>query len=192
MFQSTRNRAESAALRAKIWDMFLGDETRPGLSQYEIAKQLNCTQQNVSAHIRKSITGWINSNQDKIGQYLAREIQKTFYWEAKAAERYEWAEKAWKKSIGTVKVITKTGRPSIDVQTKETTILNPEVTIKEEKVVGNPQLLRSMNEAAADARAWHERRCKLLGLDAAQKMEMTGPVTITVKYADELPSGDHA
>jgi predicted XRE-type DNA-binding protein len=169
--RSTRKQAESEVLRSKIWDLFLGDGARQGMNQYEIANQLGCSQQNVSKHVRACITRFEASNSTKVSQYLTSELKRINYFESKACQRLEWAEKAWKKSIGTVKVITKTGTPTQDGSGK-TTILNPEVTVKEEEVVGDPRFMRAMAEADASIRFWHERRCKLLGLEAPKKLSL--------------------
>jgi hypothetical protein len=174
---------EHEVIRARIWDLFLGSGDQPGKNQFEIAEIIGCTQQNVSKYIRSSLERFVHNNSTKCEQYLARELKLCFYREAKAVERYRWAEKAWRKSIGLVQIKTKSSKPIQKSDADGHLLFSEdgapiiagtitEESVKEEYVVGDPKLLRAMEEADAAICRWHERRCKMLGLEAARKIDL--------------------
>ena len=58
--------------------------------------------------------------------------------------------------------------------------------MREETIVGDPRMLKVALDALSEARSWHERRCKLLGLDAAKKVDIVDRRTPEYMYDDEL------
>ena len=165
---STHKAAEMEALRSKIWDLYLGSDGSPGKTQFQIGEIIGRKQQVISYHIIKSLTQLKHDNAASTQQYLSCELKKCALGEDRAWKVYDEAIKAWKRSIGTVRTITKTGKPQqIEGQLS---VSDAEITIKEEKLAGDASMLRAMNDASRTALVWHERRCKLLGLDAPKKV----------------------
>jgi hypothetical protein len=147
--RGTRDHCEKEELRAQIWDLFLGNQERPGLMQYEIARKLGKTQQTISYHIQKTLTEFKHANAAKAEQYTLRELSLVALGESKAWKHERMAYLAWRRS--------------------------------DKK---NCRFLQEARAAREEVIKWHERRCKLLGIESPQKLDLGKELVIKVVYGD--------
>ena len=150
-------RARIEGRRALVSELYL-----KGLTQAEIARQINVDQSTVSrdlAHIQKA---WNEAAIRNLDEVKAQELAKI-----DALERTYW--KAWERSIGTVQVKTiKAKGPRPTGGRNDPAPELAEQTIRTEELNGDPRYLQGVM-------ACIERRCKLLGIDAPDKQEISGP-----------------
>jgi hypothetical protein len=128
---------------------------QPGEKEY--------TQQAVCFVIKRIRKEWRKARIDKFEQKLDRELARIdqIHYEA-------WA--AWQRSIGEVKKTVKEKKAGSGADSAR-------ITETTEVQAGDPRFLQIMQECI-------KKRSELLALNPSQKMELTGPVTITVKYED--------
>lgn len=157
MAVSKIKRLELEQRRTRVAELYL-----KGMTQAEIALQLNVDQSTVSrdlAHIQKA---WNEAAIRNLDEVKARELAKI-----DALERTYW--KAWERSIGTVQIKTIKARgPRPTGSRNDPAPELAEQTIRTEELNGDPRYLEGVM-------ACIERRCKLLGIDAPDKKEVSGP-----------------
>lgn len=183
---TTSRQVAAEAKRALIWDAVLA-----GKDQWEIAKELGCTQQAISKQVVKSIKSWQASTLCKVDQYIANELLRVNYGESQAWKVHDWAERAWHKSKGIVKVVNKRAKPVPVYQDgkpvmltngqQQTAMEAQSLEVKEETKVGNAQFLKAMLKAQGTAMQWANERRKLLGLDQPQKFKVQFPTLAEIE-----------
>ena len=124
-------------------------------------------------------------------QYIANELLRINYGESQAWKVHDWAERAWRKSIGMVKTVVKKakpvpvyqdGKPVMAANGEQQTRLEPQsLEAREETKVGNPSFLKAMLEAQSTAMQWASERRKLLGLDQPQKFKVQFPTLAEIE-----------
>ncbi len=125
-----------------------------GQRQAEIAEALGVTQQQISADLKTLQARWQQSALIDLNEAKSRELAKT-----DELERVYWAE--WEASRQE-KQITQTRRKG------EGQAAQAEAMLRRERREGNPAYLAGVQWCI-------ERRCKILGLDAPQKVAPTDP-----------------
>lgn len=125
-----------------------------GKSQLEIAGKLNITQQQVSHDLKKLREVWQHEMASNIDEAKARELAKIDnlereYWTAWEKSKKDYEQKIVKAS-GSAKKANKVER-----------------TEKEMIVMGDPRFLQGVQWCI-------ERRCKIIGIDAPERKELTG------------------
>jgi len=163
--RDTYQKAITEVQRSKMWNLFL-----QGKYQDEIGKELDIPRSTVGYHIRQTLTEYRSANLTSAGNYIAAELETCNTGEAEAWKIYFEAWRAWESSKGTHEVVTesgkalnrKDGKPRLRLQLDSTTT---EIQVKKEKLVGDPRLLKIALEAQEQVKKWHERRCKLLGIE---------------------------
>jgi hypothetical protein len=150
-----------------------------GKDQTEIAAELGVSQGQVSydeAIIKKrwresSIVDWDEARGRELAELdiLRREYREDLdrylaAWEASKLER------------------TRTRKETDGTKDRDGNLITKKATIETEKRDGNPAFLDGMIKCKQELVRLHERRCKLLGLDAPTKseVEVTQPIAITI------------
>jgi len=164
--------------RAKVAKLYL-----EGYNQYQIGDMLNITQSCVSKDMVKNREQWKSSASSDIKELTLNELAKI-----DNLEQTYW--KAWEKSCEdyqekSIKAIKK-GKKKIkgDNDNKPTSI---EQTTKDVKANGNPAYLTGIQNCI-------DKRCKILGIDAPQKIDVSGTqtinnVTVTPEEVKEINKG---
>lgn len=144
MAPNTRTKAQVISDRLEVARLYL-----EGKWQHEIAKLLGISQQQVSYDLQAIQSQWQDMPVRELSELKAKELAKI-----DNLERTYW--QAWEKSL----------------QPKEVT----QTTKEEDKVkVGKRTEQRNGNPSYLSGVQWCiERRCKLCGLDAPTKNEVTG------------------
>jgi hypothetical protein len=121
-----------------------------GKTQASIAVQIGCSQQQVSGYLKKLYKRWQADAAQKIDRLKARELARLDKVEAEA-----WA--AWERS-------------QKDAEVETTTSIGEEKSIKfkREGQTGDSRFLDIVSKCIA-------QRCRILGVDAPTKMQLTGP-----------------
>lgn len=157
---NTRSRAQIDRDRVEVARLYL-----QGKYQHEIAQILEVSQQQVSYDLKAVQQAWRDMPLAQLSELKAKELARI-----DTLERTYW--EAWEKSQ----------------QPKETTSTAKEgeklkVGKRSEQRNGNPAFLKGVMECI-------DRRCKLLGLDAPVKSEVTSALSVSQDYsnmdADEL------
>jgi hypothetical protein len=147
MAATKRNAAQIAANRRDIAHLYL----RERLSQAEIGTRLGMTQQMVSYDLRALEREWVKAGLMDLTAHKAAELARInelecTYWDA------------WEKSLG-IREISTTGKTADGAAHAQ---------IRKEPREGNPAFLAGVQWCI-------DRRCKLLGLDAPSRSELSGP-----------------
>lgn len=157
---NTRSRAQIDRDRVEVARLYL-----QGKYQHEIAQILEVSQQQVSYDLKAVQQAWRDMPLAQLSELKAKELARI-----DQLERTYW--EAWEKSQ----------------QPKETTSTAKEgeklkVGKRSEQRNGNPAFLKGVMDCI-------DRRCKLLGLDAPVKSEVTSAQSVSQDYsnmdADEL------
>ena len=146
--RTTHPRAESEHELAQIAAMYLS-----GKSQFAIASEMGCTQQNISLRLKTIRRRWREATIRDFDELRSEQVAKIDrveleYWDA------------WERSK---KPRTRKGRKERSGDTN-----SDESSVVIEERDGNPAWLSGVERCI-------DRRCKLLGLDAPQKIAPTTP-----------------
>lgn len=133
-----------------------------GRTQADIAKELNITQQQVSYDLKTLQTRWVEAGKEFIDAAKGRELAKIDNLELEYWKAYRLSQKEFRS------VSAKRNREDIIKNDDGKRIGKiTELTLKKETRIGEAKYLSGV--------AWCiERRCKLLGLDAPTKTELSG------------------
>lgn len=146
--------------RSQVADLYLR-----GFKQVEIAEQLGVNQATVSNDLKVIHNQWRDSAIIDLNELKHRELEKI-----DQLEREYW--KAWEKSTKDTEVITQKAKSSDT---------GKEVILRREGQAGDPRFLAGVMTCI-------ERRCKLLGIDAPEKREISGkdgkPLAIAIVKMD--------
>jgi hypothetical protein len=139
-----------------------------GARQVDIAEALDLTQQTVSNDFQTLVKRWRESSLIDINQAKAVELSRIdelmrTYWQA-------WDQSKEEQQSTTTKRVSDQGTGD-----------RAEATVRKTKRLGNPAYLRGVQWCI-------ERRCKILGIDAPDNLNLTGGVAteVTILYRDEL------
>jgi len=157
-----RSSAEIAKHRRQISNLYL-----QGRLQAEIASELNLSQSTVSRDLKALRGEWLVSSLMDFDEARANELAKI-----DTLEREYWD--AWQRSREDAETITTKGRGD-----KETAV-SMEKTVQLKGQVGDAAFLRGIEWCI-------DRRCKLLGLDDTQKLDIVSggvPIVFEVKGID--------
>lgn len=168
--------AATLTRRARVWQMYAGE----GKNQMEIAIALNVNQSHISRDITAARASLRTDMRGNYEIWFAKELAICDHEESLACERRETALEAWKRSQGLYTTTVRKGAP--DSKSKKLDV--EEVTEKEENLNGDPRFLRAAEDASQRIGYWHERRCKLLGLDAPLKVQHAVFAVETMTDAD--------
>jgi hypothetical protein len=143
--EDKRSKDEREVHRVEIAQLYL-----KGNTQAAIAEKLDISQQQVSYDLKVIRKRWLESSVRDFDELKSNELAKIDLLEAEA-----W--KAWERSIGTKKIVSKkkgvNGKGPID-----------ETTTRVEELAGNPAFLTAVNNCI-------DRRCRILGLETVLKFE---------------------
>lgn len=134
-----------------------------GLDQTAIGEKVGVSQSCVSRDLTWIRSQWKREMETKFNENLVKELAKI-----DNLERMCW--EAWEKSAKDYKQKTTKAKGKIPGKDKGTNVPKPdylEKTDKEVTAFGDPRFLQGVQWCI-------ERRCKLLGLDAPEKKELTG------------------
>lgn len=144
--------------RARVSELYL-----QGLSQSKIGKEVGVTQQQVSNDLKVLVKQWQENNFEHINAVKAKELDKL-----NLIEKEAW--QAFYNSVGEKrKAITKNGtnsRGSFE-----------ETSEQLEDLTGDPRYMQIILSCI-------ERRCKILGIDAAIKTEEQGEKKVLISFKD--------
>jgi len=142
-----------------------------GMNQFEIADLVGVERSTVSLDLKALEKQWIEAAVDEIAAYKAQEIIKINNMEREAYE-------AWEKSKNEKETKSKK-------QSDLTSLKKTELSIKTESNFGDDKYLKLVQWCI-------EKRCKLLGLDAPEKHELTGKdgndLNINITYNEHKPT----
>lgn len=136
-----------------------------GRRQSEIAEKLGTTQATVSRNLATVREAWLKSALVNFNEAVAKELAKT-----DNLERVYW--ESWERSLEPFK--SKTVKAKGNPRTEEELKASAEQTLKTEDRNGDPRYLQGVQWCI-------EKRCKLLGLDA--------PDRIQIDWRETLPDG---
>jgi len=156
MVVSTRQVTDITSRRREVARLYCKGWTQP-----EIAEQLDVHQSTISRDLKDLRKDWLASALMDINEAKARELTKIDileleYWDA------------WHRSVG--ENIRETSKAKGPAQGKPTKM---EKTIVKDRLVGDPRFLAGVQWCI-------DKRCKIMGLDAPQLVEVT--------WQDELVS----
>lgn len=146
--------------RLEIAEMYL-----KGKYQSEIASELGTTQATVSRNLKAIREEWLKSALVNFNEAVAKELAKV-----DNLERVYW--ESWERSLEPFK--SKTVKAKGNPRTEEELKANAEQTLKTEDRNGDPRYLQGVQWCI-------EKRCKLLGLDA--------PDRVQIDWRETLPDG---
>ena len=154
--QKPRTRTQIERDRKRISELYL-----KGWLQAEIAEELHLSQPTVSNDLKAIQKEWLKSTLQDFDKLKARELAKIdnlelVYWEA-------WERSKDNKKSKTIKLNPRRG------QTRATNENITEIKTKDEDLIGDPRFLSGVQWCI-------DRRCKLLGIDAPEKHELSGTV----------------
>jgi predicted transcriptional regulator len=149
--------------RALIADLYL-----QGLRQMDIAERLNMTQQMVSYDLQAVQKQWRERTALDIDEAKRQELAKIDrlereYWSA-------WDESRGKRTVTSKKMSEASGTKRAEASTRE------------EDMLGDPRFLAGVQWCI-------DRRCKILGVDAPTKQDVSGQLTVKVERADDVERG---
>ncbi len=160
MAPTTRTKAQVERDRIEVARLYL-----QGKYQHEIAQILEVSQQQVSYDLKAIHSHWRDIPLAQLTELKAQELARI-----NELERVYW--EAWQRSL-TPKEITSSAKDGDKVK----------VGKRSEQRNGNPAFLKGVMDCI-------DRRCKLLGLDAPIKSEVTSALSVSQDYnnmgADEL------
>jgi len=168
MAAKTRSNAQIAHDRREITHLYLNEK----LSQAEIGKRLDMTQQMVSYDLCRLQEMWVAAALMDLTEAKSRELARI-----DRLEREYWD--AWERSKEDKETVTKE-------KTEGEKAGRAKVQMRSEGQTGNPAFLSGLQWCV-------ERRCKLLGLDAPQRHEVggVGGKPIMLGYSGNVdPDGD--
>jgi len=143
-----RSKAQREADLARIAHLYLS-----GSNQYEIAKELGLSRQQITYDLQDLYGRWAESARSDIDKLKAEQLAKI-----DRLEREYWD--AWRRSVGT-------HEKSITERKRGETQMDRAQIVKEE-LAGDPRFLTGVGWCI-------EQRCKILGLNAPQKVAPTDP-----------------
>jgi len=154
-----RSAAELTRDRRRITDLYLS-----GWTQTAIAEELGVSQQTISLDLKAVQKDWLASSLIDFDAAKAKELAKV-----DRLEREYWAAWEASKEDKETSVTEKAGgeKPRSKAQ------------IRREGQVGNPSFLSGVQWCI-------ERRCKILGIDAPQKMQVLSDNDLDAAIATEL------
>jgi len=177
-----RNSAEIARDRRLIAHLYLNEK----ISQPEIAEQLNdregitytLTQQMVSYDLTALQAQWLKAALMDLDEAKAQELARI-----NRLELEYWA--AWERSCENAEIETKKAKGKVqqyqDEQGRFVAEQPAEVTKQSKGQAGDPRFLQGVQWCI-------ERRCKILGIDAAGKVDVTtGGTPLTVVFSGLKP-----
>lgn len=126
-----------------------------GWTQTKIAERIGVSQAIISRDLNAIRKEWLESSVRDFDGAKAQELAKLDH-----MEQVAWA--AWERSVGPHSITTETEG------TNDKGLFNKS-TERTEHLVGNPAFLQAALNCI-------DRRCKILGIDAAQKLELDGNV----------------
>ena len=141
--------AEIAKRRQLVADLYLS-----GMVQALIAERLGCSQPTVHRDLKALQKAWLESALIDIDEAKARELAKV-----DKLEREYWT--AWERSCEDAETVRQKGAPGAEGIKTESI----EKTSKGQ--AGDPRFLAGVQWCI-------ERRCKIIGIDAPQRQELTG------------------
>lgn len=159
-----RTKAQIESDRVAIMRLYL-----QGKWQHEIAADLGMQQEQVSYDLRAIQAVWRDIPQSELSELKAKELARI-----DELERTYW--QAWERSL-TPKETTSTAKEGGKLK----------VGKRSEQRNGNPAFLKGVMDCI-------DRRCKLLGLDAPLKNELSGVAGdggVIVYLPDNFRDGDH-
>lgn len=160
MAPTSRTKAQIERDRTEVARLYL-----QGKYQHEIAQILEVSQQQVSYDLKAIQSVWRDVPQAQLNELKAKELARI-----DELERTYW--QAWERSL-TPKETTSTAKEGEKLK----------VGKRSEQRNGNPAFLKGVMDCI-------DRRCKLLGLDAPIKSEVTSALSVSQDYnnmdADEL------
>lgn len=154
----------------QVAEMYLRAETQEAIAVAisENYPSFGITRQQIGYDIKKLIKRWLKSQLINIDEAKARELAKV-----DRLEREYWD--AWERSKEDKETVTKEKIERVAAQPEDDKAGRADdkagrakVQMRSEGQVGNPAFLSGLQWCI-------ERRCKLLGLDAPQKQEISGP-----------------
>lgn len=153
MTVSTRKKTDVEARRRDVGRLYLSGKT-----QTEIAKEQDVTQATISRDLKALREQWLASALIDINEAKGRELAKI---DALEVEYWE----AWRRSIGEqIRERTKAKGISIDGQAGSPKQI--EKTVQKFTLIGDPRFLQGIERCI-------DKRCKILGLDAPQIVEVS-------------------
>ena len=140
-----------------------------GVAQKVIAERLGCGVATVNRDLKRVLAYWQEAAADSRQAWVAKELSRVAL-----VEKEAW--RGWRRSLRNREIVN-TKKTSGDGETKA------EASKRTEGQAGDPQFLRRVLDCSA-------RRSELLGLNAPQRQEHTGPnggpIQLTaVQYTDE-------
>jgi len=142
--------------RVRIAELYI-----KGVYQSVIAAELGLDQSQISRDLKAIQAEWIKNTTLDLDHFKGKEIAKIDQVERTAWEGYTRSLEKFKSTITTGRDITE------DKETGKVTASNKDQVVKVEERNGDPRFLDVVMKCI-------ERRCKLLGLDEAQKHEHSG------------------
>lgn len=155
-----REPAQVARDRKKIAELYL-----KGRLQVDIAEEVGVDQSTVSRDIKTLHDEWLRSALVNFNEAIARELAKINQLEIIYFE-------SWERSLNPFK--SKTVKAKGNPKTEEELRANAEQTLKTEDRNGDPRYLQGVQWCI-------EKRCKLLGLDAPDRLQ--------IDWRETLPDG---
>lgn len=158
-----RSKSQLTRDKRKIADLYL-----QGWLQVDIADELGISQQTVSNDLARLQSDWLASALVDFNEAKAAELAKV-----DRLEREYW--RAWERSCEDAEQTTQEGTPARVDKIKKTS----------KGQAGDPRFLQGVQWCI-------ERRCKILGIDAPEKHELSGVVQLVGidPDADVVPGGN--
>jgi len=155
-----RSRAQIARDRRRISDLYL-----QGWLQADIATEIGVSAPTVSRDLKALQAAWLQSALLDFNEAKARELAKV-----DRLEREYW--EAWERSCEAEETVTQRTKGEVerwqdDDSGKFVAKRPADVTKARKERIGDPRFLQGVQWCI-------DRRCKVLGVDAAQKLEHTG------------------
>lgn len=150
-----RSKSQLDRDRRRISELYL-----EGWLQADIATEVGLSQSTVSNDLKALHSQWLESSLVDFNEAKAREIAKI----DKLEREYY---RAWQRSCENAESTTQEGTPSAVSKVKKTS----------KGQAGDPRFLQGVQWCI-------ERRCKILGVDAPDRLALTGGVKITVGGVD--------
>lgn len=150
-----RSRSQLERDRRRIADLYLR-----GRLQVDIAQELGISQQTVSLELKALHREWLASALIDVDRAKAKELAKV-----DRLEQEYWT--AWERSCEDAETVTEKGKGASG-KDKPTEF---EKTIQRKGQAGDPRFLQGLQWCI-------ERRCKILGIDAPEKQEHSGSISL--------------
>jgi len=160
-----RSKSQLARDRRRIAELYL-----EGWLQADIAGEVGLSQSTVSNDLKALHAEWLKSSLIDFDEAKAREIAKV-----DKLEREYYA--AWRRSCEDAETVRQEGKPPEEGEKDQ-----PDKVVRTRKgQAGDPRFLAGVQWCI-------EKRCKILGIDAPQGLNIGGAVTLTVVRENE-PKG---